>query len=88
MGGQVDCSDGPECTYYRLIEDDERREALEDEGVTDVDSYTGFVWRTSGEWILQLAGFTLIGALVPAGWRAWQPPPTDEEIAARIAAAD
>ena len=86
MGGQFECSNGPECTYVRLIEDPERAQALEDEGVTDVDSYTSFVWRTSGEWTLQLTGFTLIAALIPAGWRAWQPPPTNEEIAARIAA--
>jgi len=87
MGGQIDCANGPECTYVRLIEDDERREALAEEGVTDVDSYTSFVWRTSGEWVLQLTGFTLIGALVPAGIRAWRPAPSDEEIEAEIAAA-
>ncbi len=87
MGGQFECSNGPECTYVRLIEDPERAQALQEEGVTDVDSYTAFVWRTSGEWMLQLTGFTLIAAVIPAGWRAWQPPPTDEEIAARIAAA-
>jgi hypothetical protein len=87
MGGQFECSSGPECTYVRLIEDDERREALEAEGVTDVDSYTAFVWRTSGEWVLQLTGLTLVGALIPPVWRAWQPAPSEEEIAARIAAA-
>jgi hypothetical protein len=88
MGGQLECSNGPECTYVRLIEDEERQVALEEEGVVDVDSYTSFVWRTSGEWTLQLIGFTLVGALVPAGWRAWKPAPTDEEIAARVAAAE
>ena len=87
MGGQIDCANGPECTYARLIEDPERAQALADEGVADVDSYTSFVWRTSGEWMLQLTGFTLVGALVPAGWRAWRPPPSDEEIEAELAAA-
>ena len=87
MGGQLDCSTGPECTYERLIEDEERRVALEEEGVYDVDSYTSFVWRTSGEWVLQLTVVTLVGALVPAVWRAYRRPPTDEEIAALAAAA-
>jgi hypothetical protein len=88
MGGQFECTNGPECTYVRLIEDDERAQALADEGVTDVDAYTSFVWRTSGEWTLQLTVFTLVGAFVPAGWRAWRPAPTDEEIAAQVAATE
>ena len=88
MGGQFDCSNGPECTYVRLIEDPENAQALIDEGITDVDAYTGFVWRTSGEWTLILTGLTIVGGLVPAAWRAWQPPPSDEEIEAAIAAAE
>jgi hypothetical protein len=86
MGGQVDCNNGPECTYFRLIEDEDRAQALIDEGVTDVDTYTSFVWQTTGEWMLQLTSLTLVGALVPAGWRAWRPAPTVEEIEAQIAA--
>jgi hypothetical protein len=87
MGGQIECGSGPECTYERLIEDDDRRQALADEGVTDVDTYTSFVWRTAGQWTLELTLFTLAGALIPAGWRAYKPPPSDEEIEAAIAAA-
>ena len=87
MGGQFECSNGPECTYVRLIEEPENAQALIDEGITDVDSYTDFVWRTSGEWTLQLSGLTIIGALLPAAWRAWKPAPSDEEIDAAIAAA-
>jgi hypothetical protein len=78
MGGPLDCANGPACTYQRLIEDDARRTALADDGVTDVASYTGFVWRTSAEWSLQLTAFTVIGALVPAAWRAWKPAPTTD----------
>jgi hypothetical protein len=87
MGGQFECSNGPECTYARMIEEPESAQALLDEGITDVDSYTAFVWRTSGEWALQLTGFTLIGAFIPAAWRAWKPAPPDEEIEAAITAA-
>jgi hypothetical protein len=79
MGGQIDCANGPECTYERLVEDDERRATLEAEGVTDADAYTDFVWRTSGQWTLQLTGLTLIGALVPVAWRAWRPAPPDAD---------
>ena len=82
MGGQFECSNGPACTYVRLIEDPENAQALIDEDITDVDAYTAFVWRTSGEWTLQLAGLTLVGALLPAAWRAWKPAPSDEEIEA------
>jgi hypothetical protein len=87
MGGQLECSSGPECTYVRLIEDPENAQALLDEGITDVAAYTSFVWRTSGEWMLQLTGFTLIGSLVPAAWRAWRPTPSRGEVEAAIAAA-
>jgi hypothetical protein len=87
MGGQFDCANGPECTYVRLIEDPQNAQALIDEGITDVDAYTAFVWRTSGEWTLQLTGLTLVGALLPAAWRAWKPAPSDEEVEAAIAAA-
>ena len=86
MGGQLECSTGPECTYARFIEDEEQREALEEEGITDVDSFEGAVWRWQGESVLILTLFTLGGALVPATWRAVRQPPTDEEIEAAIAA--
>lgn len=87
MGGQFECTNGPECTYVRLIEEPENAQALADEGITDVDSYTAFVWSTSGEWTLQLSGLAIIGGLLPAAWRAWKPAPSDEEVAAAIAAA-
>lgn len=85
QGGQFDCSDGPECAYVRLLEKPENEQALLDEGITDVASYTDFVWRTSGEWTLWLTGFTVVGALLPAAWRAWKPPPSEEEIEAPVA---
>ena len=33
-------------------------------------------------------GGTIIGAFIPAAWRAWKPAPSDEEIEAAIAAAE
>lgn len=88
MGGQLDCSRGPECTYMRLIEDDDRRAALDDEGITDATSYESFVWQTSGEWTLMLTLMTLGGALVAAGWRAVREPPSAADIAGRMAASE
>ncbi len=85
MGGQIDCSTGPECTYMRLVEDDARRTALEEEGITDAGSYESFVWRTTAEWTLVLTLLTLGGALVAAGWRAVREPPPSAEVAAYIA---
>lgn len=87
MGGQLDCSTGPGCTYARFIEDEEQREALAGEGITDVASFEAAVWRWQGETVLMLTLFTLGGALVPAAVRAWRPPPTDEELEAAMAAA-
>ena len=95
QGGQFDCSNGPECTYVRFLEEEERRIAageidlvrLADEGITDAQSFESAVWRWQGETVLILTGLTLIGALLPAAWRAWKPAPTDEEIEAAIAAA-
>jgi hypothetical protein len=88
MGGQFECSNGPACSYLRLTEDPDNAQALLDEGITDVESYTAFVWQTSGEWTLQLTGLTFIGALLPAAWRAWKPAPSEEEIEAAVAAVD
>jgi hypothetical protein len=82
LGGQLDCSTGPECTYARFIDDEDQREALEEEGITDVDAFEAAVWRWQGETVLMLTVFTFGGALVPAAWRAWRPTPSDEEIEA------
>jgi hypothetical protein len=86
MGGQLDCSTGPECTYARFI-DDGYGQDLADEGITDAATFESAVWRWQGETVLMLTAFTFGGALIPAAWRAWRPAPTDEEIEAEMAAA-
>jgi len=86
MGGQLDCSTGPECTYARFIDDGHGQDLIDD-GITDAASFESAVWRWQGESVLMLAAFTLGGALVPAAWRAWRPLPTDEEIEAAKAEA-
>jgi len=96
MGGQFDCANGPACTYMRFLEDEEDRVAagetdlrrLADEGITDAASFEAAVWRWQGETFLILTGLTLVGAFVPAAWRAWKPAPSDEEVDAAIAAAE
>ncbi len=87
MGGQLDCSTGPECTYARFIDDGHEQDLIDD-GITDAAAFESAVWRWQGESVLMLTIFTLGGALVPAAWRAWRPAPSDEEVAAAIAAAE
>jgi hypothetical protein len=84
MGGQLDCSTGPECTYQRFIDDGNEVDLVAD-GITDSASFESAVWRWQGETTLMLLVMTLGGSLIPAAWRAYRTPPTDEEIAARIA---
>jgi hypothetical protein len=86
MGGQLECSTGPECTYARFI-DDGHAQDLMDDGITDAATFESAVWRWQGETVLVLTLFTLGGALVPAVWRAWRPAPTQAEVEAAIAAA-
>ena len=86
MGGQLDCSTGPECTYARFI-DDGYEQDLAGEGITDAASFESAVWRWQGETVLMLTVFTFGGALIPAAWRAWRPAPSDQEIEAEMAAA-
>lgn len=86
MGGQLDCSTGPECTYQRFV--DEGHEAdLTADGITDAASFEAAVWRWQGESVLMLTLMTLGASLIPAAWRAARPPPTPEELAAQVAAA-
>jgi hypothetical protein len=84
MGGQLDCSTGPECTYQRFIDDGNEADLVAD-GITDSASFESAVWRWQGETTLMLLVMTLGGSLIPTAWRAYRTPPTDEEIAARIA---
>jgi hypothetical protein len=88
MGGQLDCATGPECTYLRYIEDEERARQLAEAGITDAASFEGAVWRSQLETTLILTLTTLGGALVAATWRAVRQPPTDAEIAERLAAVE
>ncbi len=86
MGGQLDCATGPECTYARFI-DDGNEQDLMDAGITDAAAFESAVWRTAGEWTIELTLLALGGALVPAAWRAWRRAPTKAEVEAAIAAA-
>jgi hypothetical protein len=87
MGGQLECSTGPECTYARFLDDGHGAD-LADEGITDAATFEAAVWRWQGETALVLGVLTLGGALVPASWRAWRPAPSEEELAAVMAAAE
>jgi hypothetical protein len=85
MGGQIECSTGPECTYLRNIEDDDRRAMMASVGVTGASSYEASVWQTSAVWTLELTVFTLAGALVAAGWRAVRTPPSHRIATTEVA---
>jgi hypothetical protein len=85
MGGQLDCSTGPACTYARFL-DEGHGQDLSDEGITDAAAFESAVWRWQGETVLMLTLFTLGGALVPAAWRAWRPALSQAEVEAAIAA--
>jgi hypothetical protein len=87
MGGQLECATGPECTYMRFL-DEGNEEDLVADGITDAASFESAVWRWQGETTLMLTLMTLGGALVAAGWRAVREPPSPEDIAERVAAAE
>jgi hypothetical protein len=87
MGGQIECSTGPECTYMRFLDDGYEDDLIAD-GITDAATFEAAVWRWQGETTLMLTLMTFGGALVPPAWRAYRPAPTDEEVEALIAAAD
>jgi hypothetical protein len=84
MGGQLECSTGPECTYARFLDDGNRDELVAD-GITDAASFESAVWRWQGESVLMLTLMTMGGALAAAGWRAVRTPPEPEAIEARTA---
>ena len=88
MGGQLDCATGPECTYLRYVEDEERARQLAEAGITDAASFEAAVWRSQLETTLILTLTTLGGALVAATWRAVRRPPSEAEIAERLAAVE
>ena len=75
LGGQVECANGIECTYERMLEDESSSELLADAGVTDLASFESLLLRTSADWALILIVTTLGGSLVAAGWRAVKEPP-------------
>jgi hypothetical protein len=85
MGGQLECTTGPECTYLRYLEDDVHAAELRDAGVTDAPSFETAVWTSQGETALTLTALALGGALVAAGWRAVRRPPGASTSAAEIA---
>jgi hypothetical protein len=76
MGGQLDCTLGPDCYYARLIDEGEGEE-LASEGITDAASLEQAIWVSQGEWLLILTGVTTAGALLAAGWRAVRRPPAE-----------
>ncbi len=74
MGGQLDCTMGPDCYYARLVDQGEQA-ALEEEGISDAASLEQAVWMELGGWLLILTSLTLAGSLVAATWRAVRTPP-------------
>jgi hypothetical protein len=80
MGGQLECSTGPECTYMRFLDDGNEEELVVD-GITDAATFESAVWRWQGETVLMLTLMTLGGALGAATWRAVRTPPDGEAAA-------
>jgi hypothetical protein len=74
MGGQLECTMGPDCYYARLVDAGDA-DGLALEGITDAASLEGAIWATQVEWLLILTGLTLAGALAAATWRAVRTPP-------------
>lgn len=93
MGGQLDCATGPECTYVRFLEHEDRDYAeqvkadLQADGITDSASFEAAVWVYQGETVLTLTLMTLGGALVAAGWRAVRGRPAESAPIAVAASA-
>lgn len=88
MGGQLECSTGPECTYVRFLNDDDHdyEADLVADGITDAATFESAVWRWQADTVLLLTLVPLGGALVAAGWRAVRTPPRSAGAATGIAA--
>jgi hypothetical protein len=76
MGGQLECTTGPACTYARLVDEGIGPDLLE-EGIVDAGSFEAAVWRWQGATIIILTSSTLAGAMGAATWRAVRRPPDD-----------
>jgi hypothetical protein len=76
MGGQLECSTGPACTYARLL-DEGNGPDLAEEGIVDAASFEAAVWHWQGATVLILTLTTVAGALGAAGWRALRTPPRE-----------
>jgi hypothetical protein len=74
MGGQLDCSMGPDCYYARLVDAGEGG-SLAAEGIADTAALERAIWIELGEWLVILTGLSLTGALAAATWRAVRTPP-------------
>jgi len=74
MGGQLDCTMGPDCYYARLVDEGEAG-SLAAEGIVDAASLEGAIWMELGQWLVILTGLSLAGALAAATWRAVRTPP-------------
>jgi hypothetical protein len=62
FGGPLDCAAGPDCVYQRYLAEG-RGGALEEVGVTDVDSFTSFYWTQQATTAVTLLALTTVGAL-------------------------
>lgn len=85
MGGQLDCTMGPDCYYARFVDAGEA-DGLAAEGITDAASLERAVWMSQGEWLLILTLATLAGALGAAAVRAVRTPPDPPTVGADTAA--
>ncbi len=74
MGGQLDCTMGPDCYYARLVDEGEAG-SLASEGIVDAAALERAIWIELGEWLVILTGLSLTGALAAATWRAVRTPP-------------
>lgn len=82
LGGQLECSTGPACTYMRFIESGSGPD-LAASGITDAASFETAVWRwqlVGGAWII---GMNVGGALLAAGVRSVRRPPDDIDVETR-----
>jgi hypothetical protein len=61
-GGSLDCRTGADCVYQRYLAEGQG-DALEDAGVTDVDSFSALYWREQGTTALTVLLLTLLGGV-------------------------
>ena len=65
LGGQLECTPGPACTYARYVDggDEAQLEALRGAGVVDARTFEAYVLREQASGGLLLLGLTFVGSI-------------------------